>query len=156
MARTIEFEFPDLEIEFAATLLEDEEPELGQTLWENLENPTRLFCRHPLSTGYEFAGEGRPPTHPVKTGTQAVPLGRKKWLMTRIPPGSITYGVFGGYGGINLFYGRCTEPLPSRGPVVAKVNEEDMEALLKAGRAVWSSQYLMHDPIVMIARRKEY
>jgi hypothetical protein len=155
MAKRIEFEFPSVELKVEASLSENDEPELCSTLWENFREPTKLFCRHPLSTGYEFSGEGRPPRHPVQSGTQAVPLGRKRWLLSQVQPGSVVYSIFGGYGGISLFYGPCTEPLPARGSVVGRVEEKSMNNLMKAGKAVWEAQYLTHTPILMIVRRKE-
>jgi len=155
MAKEIELEWPGIGIKVTATLLEEDEPELCEMLWKNLENPLKTFCRHPTSTGCEFGAEGRPPKHPVKSGTQAQPLGRKQWLLTRIQPGSVTYAIFGGYGGISVFYGPCTEPLPARGSLVAKVREEDMDDLVKAGKAVWNAQYMTHRPMIMIARRRK-
>jgi len=153
MVKKIEFEWPDIGITVKATLLEEDEPELCDTLWKSLETPLKLFCRHPVSTGYEFSGEGRPPRYPVKTGTQAAPIGRKQWLLSRIEPGMVYYKIFGGYGGISLCYGLCTEPLPAGGSVVAKVDEKDMKDLVEAGKAVWNTQYMTHRPMIMIARR---
>lgn len=155
MGKKIEFEWPELEIQLTATLLEEDEPELCARVWQHLEKPTKLVCRHPLSTGYEFGCDSRPPKHPVEAGTQAQPVGRKTWLLSRIQPGSVVYTVAGGYGGIGIFYGPCTEPLPSRGSVVAKVDKDDMKKLVTAGRAVWMAQYMTHLPMGMIARRKE-
>ncbi len=155
MGKMIEIEWPEIQVSVRASLLEEEEPELCKILWENLENPMKLFCRHPVSTGEEFSGGSRPPRHPVQSGTQAQPLGRKQWLFTRIPPGSIVYAIFGGYGGLGLIYGPCTEPLPARGSVVGKVVEEDLGDMLKAGKAVWNAQYRTHKPIFMVARRWE-
>jgi len=155
MPKTIQLEWPSEELSVRATLLEDEEPELCEILWENLENPQKMFCRHPVSTGHEFSGEIRPPRHPVQTGTQAQPIGRKQWLFSRIPPGSVVYGIFGGYGGLSLIYGHCTEPLPARGGIVGRVAEEDWGNMLKAGEAVWNAQYRTHEPMIMYARRAE-
>ena len=155
MTRKIWIKWPEIDVEVNATLLEEDEPELCETLWENLETPLRMICRHPVSTGEEFSGEGRPPRNPVSSGTQAEPLGRKQWLLTRIEPGSVVYAIFGGYGGMSLFYGPCTEPLPARGSVVGKVDEGDMDNLLKAGRAVWNAQYMTHRPMIMVAGRRE-
>jgi hypothetical protein len=155
MTKKIVVEWQGVDLRVKAALLEDDEPELCQTLWENLKTPLKMFCRHPVSTGEEFSGEGRPPRHPVKSGTQTQPLGRRQWLMTRIPPGSVVYAIFGGYGGLSLFYGPCTEPLPARGSVVGKVDAEDMGNLARAGKAVWDAQYLTHRPMIMVARRGE-
>jgi hypothetical protein len=155
MAKKIEFEWLGIGIKVNATLLEEEEPELCDTLWKSLETPLKLFCRHPLSTGYTLSGEGRPPKHPVKSGTQATPIGKKQRLLTRIEPGMVTYKIFGGYGGISLCYGQCTEPLLAGGSVVAKIDKEDMDALVMAGKAVWNAQYMTHRPMIMKARRRE-
>ena len=155
MKKYIKIEWPEVGVSVRALLLEEDEPELCEILWENLEEPLKLFCRHPVSTGEEFSGESRPPRHPVQTGTQAQPLGRKQWLFSRLKPGSIVYAIFGGYGGLSVIYGPCTEPLPARGGVVGKVVEEDWENMLKAGKAVWNAQYMTHKPIFMVARRWE-
>jgi len=153
MVKMIELYFPELDLGVRARLLEEDEPELCEILWKNLEKPLKLFCRHPVSTGEEFSGESRPPRHPVRSGTQAQPLGRRRWLFSRIPPGSVIYAIFGGYGGLSLVYGPCTEPLPARGGIVGKVVKEDWENMLKAGKAVWHAQYMTHKPFFMVARR---
>ena len=116
--KRIQLGFPTIDTTLTATLLEKEEPELTELLWENLENPLRLFCRHPVSTGEEFSAAARPPRHPVKTGTV---LGRRKRMFCEIPVGSVNYSVHGGYGGISLYYGPCTEPITVSGAVVAKI-----------------------------------
>jgi len=155
MAKRIAVEWPEIGLSVKAALLEEEEPELCETLWANLERPMKMVCRHPVSTGEEFSGEGRPPRHPVGSGTQVKPLGRRRWLLTRIPPGSVVYAIFGGYGGLSLFYGPCTEPLSARGSVVGRVDDENMGDLMRAGRAIWEAQYSTHRPMVMVARRLE-
>ena len=144
MARKIELEWPSEEITVVATLLEDEEPELCTLLWENLEEPLKLFCRHPVSTGEEFSAAARPPRHPVKTG---VVMGRTKRMFSQIEPGSINYG------GLSCYYGPCTEPIMVSGAVVGKVSEAQMPVLIKAGKAVWNAYYMLHEPILMYARR---
>jgi len=155
MSKRIELELPDVGITIKATLKEEDEPELCNDLWKRLETPLKMFCRHPVSTGYEFSAEARPPRHPVETGTQAAPIGRKRWLFTKIEPGMVIYSIVGGYGGISVCYGPCTEPLPARSSVTAEVDEKDMSNLVKAGRAVWNAQYVTHRPMVLIVRREE-
>ena len=150
MTRKITLEWPSINIQVTATLLETEEPELTELLWENLAKPLKLFCRHPVSTGEEFSAAARPPRHPVKTGTA---LGRTKRMFCEIPPGSINYSVHGGYGGLSCYYGPCTEPITVSGAVVAKVQPEDMPKLIKAGETVWNHYYILHTPITMTARR---
>ena len=151
MTRQIELEWPSIETKITATLLETKEPELTELLWENLEKPLKLFCRHPVSTGEEFSAAARPPRHPVKTGTA---LGRHKRMFCEIPPGSINYSVHGGYGGLSCYYGPCTEPITVSGAVVAQVPQEELPLLRKAGEAVWKHYYIEHTPITMTARRK--
>ena len=152
MAKKIELEWPSEEIKVVATLLEEEEPELCDLLWENLEEPLKMFCRHPVSTGQEFSAAARPPRHPVKTG---LVLGRTKRMFSEIKPGSINYSVHGGYGGLSYYYGPCTEPITVSGAVVGKVSEGEMPELIKAGMAVWNAYYMLHEPILMYARRYE-
>lgn len=155
MANKIECEWPEIGIRVKATLLEKDEPELCSELWKRIATPVKMICRHPTSTGYEFGAGERPPRHPVKSGTQANPLGRKKWLISEIKPGSIAYAITGGYGGVSVFYGPCTEPLPARGSVVARVDEEDMDNLVKGGKYVWNAQYITHLPTIMVVKRSE-
>lgn len=150
MTRKIQLEWPSEEIKVVATLLEEEEPELCDLLWENLEEPLKMFCRHPVSTGQEFSAAARPPRHPVKTG---VLLGRTKRMFSEIQPGSINYSVHGGYGGLSCYYGPCTEPITVSGAVVGKVSEGEMPELIKAGVAVWNAYYMLHEPILMYTRR---
>jgi len=154
MAKKIEIEWPSIGIAVNATLLEEEEPELSDIFWKILETPLKTICQHTLSTGQLFSADGRPPRHSVKVGSQAAPIGRKRWLLTRLDPGMVTYSGYGGYGGIFVAYGpHITEPLPAAGSVVAKVDEEDLEDLMKAGMAVWNAQYMTHRLMIMIVRR---
>ena len=150
MARKIMLEWPSIDTSVQAEFLEKEEPELCDMLWERLEEPLKMFCRHPVSTGEEFSAEARPPRHPVRTGEN---VGRNRRMFCEISPGSINYSVVGGYGGLSCYYGPCSEPITVKGAVVAKVAQEDMLNLVKAGRAVWDAYYTKHEPIIMFARR---
>ncbi|MDP2901365.1 MAG: hypothetical protein Q8O47_10405, partial [Candidatus Bathyarchaeota archaeon] len=118
MVRGIIIEFPGIGSSVRADLWEDVEPELCETLWANLREPARMVCRHPVSSGQEFSAEARPPRHPVKSG---VGVGRRRYLYTTVPLGGVVYAVTGGFGGLSLYYGPCTEPLQIRGSVVAQV-----------------------------------
>lgn len=139
----------DVELDF------ESEPELCETLWDSLQSPTRMFCRHPVSTGYEFGAEGRPPRHPSNTGSQVSPIGRKKFLLCQLKPGSVTYAIFGGYGGLSFCYGPCTEPLPSRGGVISLLKGTDLEKLKRVGTGVMHAQLYTHVPVIMVASRKD-
>ena len=148
--KKIQLIFPNIDTTLTATLLEKEEPELTKLLWKNIEKPVKLFCRHPVSTGQEFSAATRPPRHPVKTGSH---LGRHKRMFCEIPVGSVNYSVHGGYGGLSLYYGPCTEPITVSGAVVAKIPETQYPELQKAGETVWNHYYRLHKPITMTARR---
>jgi hypothetical protein len=152
MVRSIVIEFPRFGSSVRADLWEEAEPELCDTLWANLERPAKMVCRHPVSSGQEFSAEARPPRNPVKSGLN---VGRRRYLYTTVPLGGIVYAVTGGFGGLSLYYGPCTEPLQIRGSVVAQVVPEDLERASKAGRAVWDAQALDHKPMVIAVRRGE-
>jgi hypothetical protein len=153
IGKQLECEWPAVGIKVVAKLLSDDEPELSSDLWSRLNTPLRAICRHPVSTGMEFSAEGRPPQHPVQTGIDAAPLGRKRWLTTRIKPGMISYSITGGYGGITIIYGKCTEPMFARGSLVAEIIQRDIPGLITAGKFVWHSQYITHEPVIMVVRR---
>jgi hypothetical protein len=89
MNRKIMIEFPDIKSKFSATLLDEEEPELCEKFWQVLETPLKMICHHTLSTGDLFEGYGRPPIHPVEVGSQANPIGRKQWLLSKLDPGML-------------------------------------------------------------------
>jgi len=153
MTRKIVVEFSDAHIKVTATLQDKQEPEMCEAFWKVLNKPLKLACYHTLSTGQFFGGEGRPPRHPVKTGTQAVPIGRKSLLLCQLDPGMIVYG--GGHS-IKVAYGPdITEPLPAPGPVVAKVDKEYLDDFLQGGLSVWNAQYVTHQLTTMTIRRKE-
>jgi hypothetical protein len=152
MVRIIVIEFPTVGSSVRADLWEEVEPELCETLWGNLAEPIKMVCRHPVSSGQEFSAEARPPKHPVKSG---LGVGRKRYLYTTVPLGGVVYAVTGGFGGLSLYYGPCTEPLQIRGSVVAQVIPEDLPKAAKAGKAVWNAQALEHKPMTIVVRRKQ-
>ena len=150
MVKSIIIDFPSIGLSVRAELWEEEEPELCETLWESIGSSVRMVCRHPVSTGQEFSAEARPPRHPVKSGFA---VGRKRYLYTMVPLGGVVYAVTGGFGGLSLFYGRCTEPLQIRGSVIGQVVLSDMDKAAKAGKAVWDAQTQEHKPMVIVVRR---
>ena len=152
MVKSIIIDFPKIGLSVRAHLWEGEEPELCETLWENISSPLIMVCRHPVSSGQEFSAEARPPRHPVKSG---LAVGRKRYLYTTVPLGGVVYAVTGGFGGLSLYYGRCTEPLQIRGSVVGQVVPDDLDKAWKAGKAVWDAQVLEHRPMVITVRRGE-
>jgi hypothetical protein len=151
MVRQIFLEWPTERISVTASLLEAEEPELCELLWSNVEEPLKMFCRHPVSTGEEFSAAARPPRQPVKTGDV---MGHHKRMFCEIEPGSVNYSVHGGYGGLSCYYGPCTEPVTVNGAVVARVPDDELPQLRRAGEAVWDHYYMRHKPITMTVGRK--
>jgi hypothetical protein len=76
-------------------------------------------------------------------------------MLSKIPPGGISYNVAGGYGGIGIVYGPVTEPLYASGAMVAMVEQTDLDNFVKAGKYVWNAQFMTHTPVIMIVRRRE-
>lgn len=153
MDKMILIEFSHEKAGIPATLLIHEEPEMCQTLWDLLGQPMRMICHHTLSTGDYFHGCGRPPRHPVAIGSQATPLGKKRLLLSQLKPGSIVYS--GGHD-IAIAYGPdMTEPLVAKGPVVARVSEESLGELYKAGRKIWNAQFITHHLQTITLKRKD-
>ncbi|MFX1534782.1 MAG: hypothetical protein ACFFDI_11215 [Promethearchaeota archaeon] len=150
--KKIEINWPDADITVSASLQEEEEPELCKLLWDDLKQPLKTVSHHVLSTGNVILGMGRPPKHPTASGTQRQPVGRKKWLFTQIEPGMIVYS---GANHIWFNYGYLTEALPIHGSVVAKVDEEDYDDYVKACNVCWNAQYITHNPVIIMVRRKE-
>ncbi len=155
MVKKIEIEWPEAGMKVDATLLEKEEPELSERIWNLLDKPLRMICQHTLSTGHLFSADARPPRHPVTVGSQATPIGRKRWKLTELKPGMVTFSGYGSYGGVFVAYGdHITEPLLAAGSVVATVPKEQLGKLMDAGKAVWNAQYVTHKLMTMTMRRK--
>jgi hypothetical protein len=153
MDKIILIEFPFRETGIPATLLVRDEPEVCQIVWDFLAHPVKMICHHTLSTGDFFHGCGRPPKHPVATGSQAAPLGKKPVLLCRLKPGSIVYS--GGHD-IAIAYGApLTEPLEARGPVVASVSDVYLGELFAAGREIWKAQFITHQLQTITLKRME-
>jgi hypothetical protein len=150
LSKKIIIEMSDTNIKFPATLSEKEEPELCEMFWNLLEKPVKMICQNTLSTGDLFLGFPRPPKHPIKVGSQANPIGRKKWLLSQLDPGML---LFGG-DSIYFAYGpHITEPLVAPGSVVAKVEGKYLDDLFKAGKQVWNSQYMTHRLVTLSVSR---
>lgn len=152
MKRKIEIEFPESNIKVTATLCSDTEPELCDILWNNIEQPLKMACLHTLSTGHFFDAKIRPSKHPVKSGTQANPVGRHKWYLCDLKPGMLLYTL----SEMSAVYGdHVTEPLQGSGTVVAQVDSEYLEDFKKAGNFVWNCQFITHTLATMVVTRKE-
>ena len=114
-----------------------------------------MICQHTLSTGDLFSADARPPRHPVVVGSQATPIGNKRWKLTEMKPGMVTFSGYGSYGGVFVAYGNhITEPLMAAGSVVAMVDKGHINEVMRAGAAVWNAQFVTHKLMTMIIRRK--
>lgn len=159
MIQKIKVEFPQSRILVTATLLSEDEPEMCKLFWDGLQEPKRFACYNTLSTGHIFDAKPRPPKEPLKLGSQAQPLGRKKILLCDMEPGMIAFF------GVNVLcaYGpHITEPIVAPGPVVALVDKDDLGKFEEAGMAIWNVQYAAvktrvepFQPHRMIIRRME-
>jgi hypothetical protein len=153
MPRKIGFEFPDIETKFSATLLDEKEPDQCEALWKVLNKPVKMICQHTLSTGDYFGAYGRPPRHIIKTGSQVSPVGAKTLMLSQLEPGSVLYK---GGSDLSVAYGPdITEPLAAPGPVIAKVDEEDLQDLWRVGRSVWNAQYMTHRLVTLTVKTEE-
>jgi hypothetical protein len=156
MPRRILFEFDGFADRVPATLLDEVEPGVCEEVWTVLETPLKMWPWHTTSTGCYFSGKGRPPRQPERLGSQAAPRhgtrGRPLFLC-QLEPGSICYA---GAREMSFAYGEdITEPLPAKGPVVAKVASQDLETFYRAGLHVWNAQYRTHRLVLITARRAE-
>lgn len=146
MVRKIQIDVSGFGESLRADLQDGEE--LADTLWSELTEPVRMWTVQTVSTGDWFSSRGRPSPSPQPVGTQAAPLGRSV-LMSRIEPGSIVYE---GFRYLGFAYGPdVTEPLPTKGAVVARVT--DLDALYRAGQHVCDSHFKTHELVTVTVRR---
>jgi hypothetical protein len=132
----------------SATLVDNEDAEFADMLWEEVAEPVEMWTVHTISTGDWFSGRGRPAPNVQRSGTQANPLGRAH-MMCELKPGSIVYQ---GHRSVGFGYGPdITEPLPTQGPLVATA--DDLEAFYRAGRHVCDSHFRTHELVTVTIGR---
>lgn len=146
--RRIKFTFPN-GMQIGASLLDEKEPELAESLWEATEQPLRLICHNTLSSGSAFGAYSRPPREPVEAGYQGRPVGRNNVSYTKIKMGEM---VWTGTRFL-VVYGPCTEP-GIVGSVVVKVDDEDLAAYEEACTDVWYHTYHYHKLAVLTVERE--
>lgn len=132
-----------------ATLLEDQEPELCESMWHFIEDEQSFICHNTLSTGYSFAAFPRPSRSPNTASHLANPIGRNKIGYTKLTCGDLIWS------GSKLYvvYGNCTEPSIA-GAITARVDDADLSALVAAGLNVWDYTYYYHKVAVLKVRRE--
>ena len=129
MGKKIYVDFPESKIRVVADLCEETEPEMCEILWNTIKDqPLRMACMHTMSTGHFFDAKIRPSASPVKSGTQANPVGRHKWFLCDLKPGQMLYTLS------EMCY---------------------LEDFKKAGDFVWNSQFITHTLSTMVVSRKE-
>lgn len=149
MTRRITFRFSGFDKTIRATLVDDQ-PAVADALWSALAKPMPMYVSHTASTGDYFIAKGRGPREPEAVGSQAKPIGRTP-LLCNLEPGSICYA---GAEEMSFAYGSdITEPLPDKGPVTARIEEDDLASFYEAGMHVWESQYRHHRLVVVTAER---
>lgn len=149
MARKIRIEVSGFDGIVTATLADDDEPEYASALWDELVEPVKMWTVHTASTGDWFIGRGRPSAKAMALGTQAAPLGKAE-MMCDIEPGAVVYN---GHRQLGFGYGPdVTEPLPTHGPVVARV--DDTEAYYRAGLHVCDSHFRTHELVTVTVSRE--
>ncbi|AFT90456.1 hypothetical protein BUPH_04879 (plasmid) [Paraburkholderia phenoliruptrix BR3459a] len=152
MGFALEIKVPGIDKPIRATSISDVPADIEAMIDEMLRAPRRMVTDHTLSTGDYVIARGRPPVNPVRLGSQAFPLGKTE-LLCRLKPGDILYP---GGNDLHLSYGPDnTEPLMARGPVVATVVEEDLEAFFRAGRLIWEAQYRHHKAFTITVSKRE-
>lgn len=147
--RKIRLTFPN-KTEVAAFFLEQEEPELCDSLWRFVEREQGFICHNTLSTGYAFAAFPRPTRSPSTASHLANPVGRNKIGYTLLSAGGLLWS------GSKLYvpYGKCTEPSIA-GAITAKILPEHLNAFVEACHDVWNYTYFFHKVAVLKVRREE-
>lgn len=147
--KKIQLSFPNGAV-VKATLLESEEPELCESLWDFAKEEEPLICHNTLSTGFSFPAFRRPSRSPNTETHLANPVGRNKIVYTSLKAGNLLWS------GTKLYvvYGFCTEPSIA-GAVTAQVDEDCMDAFIKAGEDVWHHTYFFHKLAVMKVKRED-
>ena len=147
--KKIQLSFPNGSV-VKATLLESEEPELCESLWEFAKEEQSLICHNTLSTGFSFPAFRRPSRSPNTESHLANPIGRHKVGYTSLKKGNLLWS------GTKLYvvYGFCTEPSIA-GAVTAQVDDEYMDAFVKAGEDVWHHTYYFHKLAVLKVKRED-
>ncbi len=147
--KRITLEFPNGTV-VRAVLLEEEEPELCENLWEFAKEEQSLICHNTLSTGNSFVAFRRPSRSPNTESHLANPIGRNKKKYTALATGNLLWSMTKLY----VVYGFCTEPSIA-GAVAAQVIPEDMDAFIRAGEDVWNHTYYYHKLAVLKVKREE-
>ncbi|GHF53386.1 hypothetical protein GCM10010218_38570 [Streptomyces mashuensis] len=137
--RHIEISWPDLGVTVTAEL-DGRNPELADALWEAL--PYQSLQGHALIAGQHLYHAAPIPSLLHLSASTRIADRREA------PDGTV---FCSGLQHLGIKYGTLTEPMPAT--PVGRIREEDMPALLEAGKAVWDSVYSTKKPILVEVRR---
>ncbi|MCD2462685.1 hypothetical protein MBT42_03835 [Streptomyces sp. MBT42] len=133
--RQIEIAWPDLGITVTAEL-DGRNTELADALWESL--PYQSLQGHALVAG-EHLYHAAPIPSLLHLGPDTRIADRRE-----APNGTV---FCSGLQHLGIKYGTLTEPMPAN--PVGRIREEDIPALLEAGKAIWDSVYSTKKPILV-------
>lgn len=152
MTTIIEISTNQSQVRVTAALREDLPPDVLETFFAATAEPLRMSVDHTMSTGDYFLSRGRPPRHPVQAGSQATPFGGVPVLLSQLKAGDVLYS---GGNDMSFAYGpHITEPLVARGPVIARVAPEQLDAYWQFGRDVWEASYRKHELSIITVIRQ--
>ncbi|MDR1634941.1 MAG: hypothetical protein LBS27_08520 [Bifidobacteriaceae bacterium] len=151
MSRRVVFEFSGFSEPVVAELLEDDAG-FADKVWDELDQPAKMWIWHTQSSGDFFSSKGRPPIEAKFGGSQQAPLGgTAPPLMCDVPVGGIVYS---GNTTFSYAYGHnVTEPIAVKGPIVARAL--DPAVLSRAGQHCLRSHTQTHQLVTVTARRGE-
>lgn len=144
--REFTIEFPLVDTKVRAVMLDNPNTALADSLWNQLQESSRMFCHHTGSTGgliiaYPIPSMEFPLLKPVET----------LMICNDGYPGLIAWSG----GRMMLLHSPCTEPLISDCGPVAKVVDEDLDAYRKACMDVWYNLYFHHKLATIVVARKD-
>lgn len=143
MTRKIYIQLVGENICVAANILDDENKDLCDQLWDCL--PTKTLLMHTFVSGSNLYAR-----FPQPKITQAKNIKLKGRLGS--DAGSIFFGSTGLGGDIFIKYGQDSEDHAY--PLVAKVIEEDLDKLKKIGRLCWESNYENNLPLYITVSKQ--
>ncbi|MGW0810803.1 cucumopine synthase-related protein [Nonomuraea sp. NPDC002799] len=134
----MEIAWPELGITVAAEL-DERNPGLAQCLWDAL--PYRSLQGHALVAGYHLYHVA--PVHSLLHTPAEYRVDRRG-----VPDGTLFCSRLQHLG---IKYGELTEPMTAT--PIGKVVDQDLDALVQAGREVWQAVYSTKRPVIAEVRR---
>lgn len=149
--REVQIYFHNSKITVTGKILDQDNPELADEMWDFIEKPQKCYTHHTISTGGDIVFKPLPPYEPVKIGNQSNPRGKAIPFFTDMKPGQINWR--GSSWGV--VYDKCTEPMTSSGPVLIEILPECMEEFYNGCYDLWHQTSLYHNVGLATVSRKE-